>query len=230
MKMRYSHWRPNGGWQTEEEFSDGTLRMIAILWTMLANNSVILFEEPELSLHQAIVEKIPELIQRAKMSKKKAGNQIFISTHSEAMLNLSGVTAVSVNADQMEQITNMMGSLDSIILLIVLCAGALAFIVIYNLTNINITERIRENALYLLDEPENSLSAARQQELAQFLEDSARFFGCQLVISTHSPFLLAMRGAKIYDMSENPVDVKRWTQLESVRTYYDFFKKHKGEF
>ena len=81
LKMRYSHWRPNGGWQTEEEFSDGTLRMIAILWTMLANNSVILFEEPELSLHQAIVEKIPELIQRAKMSKKKAGNQIFISTH-----------------------------------------------------------------------------------------------------------------------------------------------------
>lgn len=65
---------------------------------------------------------------------------------SEAMLNLSGVTAVSVNADQMEQITNMMGSLDSIILLIVLCAGALAFIVIYNLTNINITERIREIA------------------------------------------------------------------------------------
>ena len=92
------------------------------------------------------------------------------------------------------------------------------------------TERIRENALYLLDEPENSLSAARQQELAQFLEDSARFFGCQLVISTHSPFLLAMRGAKIYDMSENPVDVKRWTQLESVRTYYAFFKKHEGEF
>ena len=92
------------------------------------------------------------------------------------------------------------------------------------------TDRIRENALYLLDEPENSLSAARQLELAKFLEDSARFFGCQLVISTHSPFLLSMRGAKIYDMSENPVDVKRWTQLESVRTYYDFFKKHEGEF
>ena len=92
------------------------------------------------------------------------------------------------------------------------------------------TDRIRENALYLLDEPENSLSAARQLELAKFLEDSARFFGCQLVISTHSPFLLSMRGAKIYDMSENPVDVKRWTQLESVPTYYDFFKKHEGEF
>lgn len=92
------------------------------------------------------------------------------------------------------------------------------------------TEKIRENALYLLDEPENSLAPARQLELVQFLEDSARFYGCQFVISTHSPFVLSMRGAKIYDMDENPVDVKRWTQLENVRLYYDFFKKHEGEF
>ena len=92
------------------------------------------------------------------------------------------------------------------------------------------TEKIGENALYLLDEPENSLSVARQQELVKFLEDSTRFFGCQFLISTHSPFLLAIKGAKIYDMDENPVDVKRWTQLESVRAYYDFFKKHEREF
>ena len=92
------------------------------------------------------------------------------------------------------------------------------------------TEKIRENALYLLDEPENSLAPARQLELVQFLEDSARFYGCQFVISTHSPFVLSMRGAKIYDMDENPVDVKRWTQLENVRLYYNFFKKHEGEF
>lgn len=92
------------------------------------------------------------------------------------------------------------------------------------------TEKIKENALYLLDEPENSLSPTRQLELVQFLEDSARFYGCQFVISTHSPFLLAMRGAKVYDMDEVPVDVKRWTQLESVRAYYDFFKKHEREF
>lgn len=92
------------------------------------------------------------------------------------------------------------------------------------------TEKIKENALYLLDEPENSLSPKRQQELVQFLEDSVRFYGCQFVISTHSPFLLAMRGAKIYDMDEQPVDVKRWTQLENVRAYYDFFKKHEREF
>lgn len=91
-------------------------------------------------------------------------------------------------------------------------------------------QNIGENALYLLDEPENSLSPAKQQELLKFLEDSTRFFGCQFVIATHSPFLLSMRGAKIYDMDENPVDVKRWTQLSNVREYYKFFKKHEREF
>lgn len=91
-------------------------------------------------------------------------------------------------------------------------------------------EKIKENALYLLDEPENSLSPAKQQELLKFLEDSARFFGCQFVIATHSPFLLSMRGAKIYDLDENPVDVKRWTELKNVREYYEFFKRYEGEF
>ena len=91
-------------------------------------------------------------------------------------------------------------------------------------------DKIKENALYLLDEPENSLSPARQQELLKFIEDSARFFGCQFIIATHSPFLLSMKGAKIYDMDEEIVDVKRWSQLASVRVYYDFFKKHENEF
>lgn len=92
------------------------------------------------------------------------------------------------------------------------------------------TEKIQENGLYLLDEPENSLSPEKQQELLKFLEDSARFFGCQFIIATHSPFLLSMRGAKIYDLDEEVVDVKRWTELENVRAYYDFFKKHEREF
>lgn len=91
-------------------------------------------------------------------------------------------------------------------------------------------EKIQEDGLYLLDEPENSLSPEKQQELLRFLEDSARFFGCQFIIATHSPFLLSMKGAKIYDMDEEPVDVKRWTQLANVRAYYDFFKKHENEF
>ena len=92
------------------------------------------------------------------------------------------------------------------------------------------SEKIKENGLYLLDEPENSLSPERQQELLRFLEDSARFFGCQFIIATHSPFLLSLRGAKIYDMDEEPVDVKRWTELANVRAYYDFFKAHEQEF
>lgn len=92
------------------------------------------------------------------------------------------------------------------------------------------TEKIQENGLYLLDEPENSLSPERQQELLRFLEDSARFFGCQFIIATHSPFLLSMRGARIYDLDEDPVDVKRWTRLGNVRAYFDFFKRHEGEF
>ena len=91
-------------------------------------------------------------------------------------------------------------------------------------------EKTQEAGLYLLDEPENSLSPERQQELAQFLENSARFFDCQLIIVTHSPFLLAIHGAKIYDLDEDPVDVKKWTQLSNVRAYYDFFQAHSREF
>lgn len=92
------------------------------------------------------------------------------------------------------------------------------------------TEKIEENGLYLLDEPENSLSPKLQMELMEFIEDSARFFGCQFIISTHSPFLLSLHGAKIYDLDENPVRVKIWTELENVRTYYQFFKGHDKEF
>lgn len=92
------------------------------------------------------------------------------------------------------------------------------------------TEKIGENGLYLLDEPENSLSPKRQIELVNFIEESARFFGCQFIISTHSPFLLSMRGARIYNLDQNPVTIERWTELENVRTYFDFFKSHEKEF
>lgn len=92
------------------------------------------------------------------------------------------------------------------------------------------TEKIGENGLYILDEPENSLSPKRQIELASFIEDSARFFCCQIIMSTHSPFLLAMRGAKIYNLDENPVALRRWTELENVRLYHEFFKKHNDDF
>lgn len=89
---------------------------------------------------------------------------------------------------------------------------------------------IEENGLYILDEPENSLSPKRQIELVKFIEDHARYLNCQFIIAIHSPFMLSIRGAKIYDLDENPVDIKRWTELENVREYYDFFKEHENEF
>lgn len=89
---------------------------------------------------------------------------------------------------------------------------------------------IRENALYLLDEPENSLSIAYQEQLRDFLVESARHFGCQFVISTHSPILLSIRQALIYDLDSVPVRTKRWTELENVRKYFDFFEEHRNEF
>jgi len=92
------------------------------------------------------------------------------------------------------------------------------------------TKQIEENALYLLDEPENSLSAVLQDKLRQFIEDSARFYNCQFIISTHSPFLLSMKGAKVYDLDSVPVESKKWTELENVRLYHEFFKAHENEF
>ncbi len=91
-------------------------------------------------------------------------------------------------------------------------------------------ERIDENALYLIDEPENSLSASLQKELADYIEKSAHYFGCQFVIATHSPFFLAMPRAQIYDLDCTPVDRRSWTELENVKAYYDFFKEHESVF
>ena len=88
---------------------------------------------------------------------------------------------------------------------------------------------IREYSLYLLDEPENSLSPESQIRLKQFIEESARFYGCQFIISTHSPFLLALEDARIYDLDKGG-EISRWQDLENVRTYYYFFKDKSGKF
>ncbi|MBQ9080195.1 MAG: AAA family ATPase [Clostridia bacterium] len=92
------------------------------------------------------------------------------------------------------------------------------------------TSMIKGDALYLLDEPENSLSAKLQCELATFIEQSSRFYGCQFVISTHSPFLLAMNGVKIYDLDTVPVRARKWSELENIRTYFEFFEAHRESF
>jgi predicted ATPase len=92
------------------------------------------------------------------------------------------------------------------------------------------TEKISENNLYLLDEPENSLSPENQLKLVKYIGEAARYFDCQFIISTHSPFRLAIERAKIYDLDESPVTVRPWHELENIRIYYDFFQKHKDKF
>ena len=89
---------------------------------------------------------------------------------------------------------------------------------------------IKEDSIYILDEPENSLSAENQLKLKKFIEDSVRFFNCQFIISTHSPFLLKLMDAKIYDLDENPIKTKKWTELSNVLVYYNFFKEYESEF
>ncbi len=91
------------------------------------------------------------------------------------------------------------------------------------------SEHIRQDALYILDEPENSLSVELQKELADYLYNSARWADCQLIIATHSPVLLAMEGARVFDLDSFPVRVRPWWELDNVRSWYAFFLEHAGE-
>lgn len=91
-------------------------------------------------------------------------------------------------------------------------------------------DSIQENALYLLDEPENSLSPQNQLQLKHFIEDSVRNYGCQFVISTHSPFLLSLKGAHIYNIDETPPAEQKWTELACVKVYHDFFVEQNDKF
>ena len=92
------------------------------------------------------------------------------------------------------------------------------------------TREITENGIFILDEPENSLSPIMQIKLAKFLEDSVRFFNCQFIIATHSPFILALKDALIYDLDSIPVKTKKWSELDNVKEYYNFFKDREEEF
>jgi hypothetical protein len=89
LEAQYSHHRPKAGWQREDQFSDGTLRLLGLLWILLEGDSLLLLEEPELSLNDAIVREIPYLMQRVLRGKKE--RQVLISTHSEALLSNKGI-------------------------------------------------------------------------------------------------------------------------------------------
>lgn len=89
---------------------------------------------------------------------------------------------------------------------------------------------IEPDGLYLLDEPEVSLSPANQTALAEKLNKMARFLGCQFIISTHSPFMLGTLSGKIYNLDSNGLEEADWTELENVRYFFGFFEKHRREF
>lgn len=92
------------------------------------------------------------------------------------------------------------------------------------------TDAIQPGGLYLLDEPENSLSAELQIDLADFILGMTRAYKCQFIISSHSPFILSIPYAKVYDMDKSPVGTCRWTELPNIRMYHDFFMDHHEEF
>ncbi len=89
----YQRWRPKAGRQREDQFSDGTLRLIGLLWTLLDGDNLLLLEEPELSLHSSIVAKLPEIIWRMQRAKKR---QVLVSSHSADLFSDRGISAEEV--------------------------------------------------------------------------------------------------------------------------------------
>ena len=93
--MKLRHYRPHGARQMENEFSDGTLRLIALFWLLMeSNDAPLLLEEPELSLNEEIVRELARLIDSSRRRRAKdIGRQVFISTHSHALLSNPGIDA-----------------------------------------------------------------------------------------------------------------------------------------
>lgn len=88
IRGRYQHWRPQGAWQDEADFSDGTLRLLGVLWSILDGSGPLLLEEPELSLHTEVVRYVPQMLARVQ---RRGGRQILLSTHSHDMLRDDGL-------------------------------------------------------------------------------------------------------------------------------------------
>lgn len=88
LRGKYQHWRPQGAWQAEEQFSDGTLRFMGLLWAAMEGAGSLLLEEPELSLHPEIVRFLPQMFARVQ---RRSGRQVLISTHSPDLLQDEGI-------------------------------------------------------------------------------------------------------------------------------------------
>lgn len=88
LRGKYVHWRAQGAWQTEEEFSDGTLRLMGLLWAALEGGGPLLLEEPELSLHPDVVRFLPQMFARIQ---RRSGRQVLVSTQSPDFLRDRGI-------------------------------------------------------------------------------------------------------------------------------------------
>jgi AAA domain, putative AbiEii toxin, Type IV TA system len=88
LRGRYEHWRPNGAWQTEDQFSDGTLRLLGLLWSVLDGTGPLLLEEPELSLHPDVVRYLPQLFANLQ---RRTGRQVLVSSHSDDLISDDGI-------------------------------------------------------------------------------------------------------------------------------------------
>ena len=93
LEGRYEHWRPNAGWQREDQFSDGTLRLKALLWSVMDGTGPLLIEEPELNLHPAVVRFLPQMLHRATRRTRRTRRQVILSTHSPDFLRDEGIAA-----------------------------------------------------------------------------------------------------------------------------------------
>lgn len=91
-------------------------------------------------------------------------------------------------------------------------------------------DNIEPDRLYLLDEPEVSLSPQNQVKLAEEINKMARYLDIQFIIATHSPFILGILNAKIYNLDTEDYKVQKWSELENVKYFYEFFKNRENEF
>lgn len=92
LRANFEHWRVHGSWQREDQFSDGTLRLLGLLWALQEGEGLLLLEEPELSLNDAITDHIPLMIDRV-LRKRKSSRQVLISTHSDNLIAAVGEPA-----------------------------------------------------------------------------------------------------------------------------------------
>jgi predicted ATPase len=113
LRAKFEHWRPNGGWQDESSFSDGTLRLLGLLWYLLDGSGPLLLEEPEISLHSEIVLRLPGIIE---VLNERTSRQVMITSHSQEMLNDPGIDPselVLLARDVKGPTTALLGSADA---------------------------------------------------------------------------------------------------------------------